>query len=28
VRYYSMARKNARSISAPQMTRGTYAGAC
>jgi len=28
VRYYTMARKNARSISAPQMTRGTYAGAC
>jgi hypothetical protein len=28
VRYYTMARENARSISAPQMTRGTYAGAC
>ena len=28
VRYYTLERKNARSISAPQMTRGTYAGAC
>ena len=28
VRHYTMARNNARSIAAPQMTRGTYAGAC
>ena len=28
VRYYSLARPNARSISAPQATQGTYAGAC
>jgi hypothetical protein len=28
VRYYTLERRNARSISAPQLTRGTYAGAC
>jgi len=28
VRYYSLERRNARSISAPRMTRGTFAGAC
>src|SRR6476619_7609562 len=28
VRYYTLERRNARSISAPQMTRGSYAGAC
>jgi hypothetical protein len=28
VRYYTMARKNAKPITAPQTTRGTYASAC
>jgi hypothetical protein len=28
LRYYTMARENARSISAPQLTRGRFAGAC
>ena len=28
VRYYTLERKNARSIEAPQATLGTYAGAC
>lgn len=28
VRYYTLERRNARSIQAPQATRGTYAGAC
>jgi hypothetical protein len=28
VRYYSLKRPNARSVKAPRMTKGTYAGAC
>jgi len=28
VRYYTLARKNAQSIQAPQLTAGSYAGAC
>jgi hypothetical protein len=28
VRYYTLARKNAKPITAPQLDRGTYAGAC
>ena len=28
LRYYSLARDNARSIAAPQARAGTYAGAC